>query len=273
MLTAQPVNKLSAIPEWVSAGCNVLMLILTTVSVYYAFRAYRHQKDRSKKEAACNLAKYYANNIIDKYADIASVFNAAGLAEIVRKALPLRDLREFDKSELEQFLNRCGMTTKDFMDKLRSIDPSIVLNTRMSAACSPEERRKTYDSYTKLGDDGKPEVINGVFLLLDFEQEISGLLNELEWFAMNCKYGLADEELMYQSLHQTFISTVWMLYFYISHRNVNNEDKLYTNLVWLFIKWRDRLIEITDKTEAVRQAHLDKANAVKAKVYEGAILK
>ena len=117
------------------------------------------------------------------------------------------------------------------------------------------------------------QVINGQFLQVDFNQEISGLLNELEWFAMNCKYGLADEGLLYQSLHQTFLSTVWMLYFFISSRNENNADKLYTNLCWLFIKWRDRLMEIMDNSEAEKRAYIDKANAVKPKVYEGTRLK
>ena len=265
--------ELNITPEWLSAVCNVLMLVLTAASVYYAFRAYQHQKDRSKKEAACNLAKYYANNIIDKYADITSVFNASGITDIIRKHLQLRDLKEFDRAELECLLKAGGMTVADFEEKLRNIDPLVILNARMSGACSPEERGKTYNSYTKMGKDGNVEVINGVFLLVDFEQEISGLLNELEWFAMNCKYGLADEELMYQSLHQTFISTVWMLYFYISHRNVNNEDKLYTNLVWLFLKWRDRLVAIMDKKEAEKQEYLKKAESVKARVYEGTCLK
>lgn len=90
---------------------------------------------------------------------------------------------------------------------------------------------------------------------------------------MNCKYGLADEELLYQSLHQTYISTVWLLYFFISHENENNEDKLYTNVCWLFLKWRDRLMEIRDRKEAEKQGYLDRAKAVKAKVYEGSSLK
>lgn len=270
---AVATDWISSIPDWLSAVCNVLMLLVTCISVYYAYRAYQHQKDRSRKEAACNLAKYYANNIIDKYTDITIVFDTAGIMEIIRNTFPLDDLNDFDIDELEALLKAKNMVVADFKDKLRNLDPMSVLNARMSRACSPEERNMTFTSYTKVGEDGKTEVINGTYLLLDFEQEISGLLNELEWFAMNCKYGLADEELMYQSLHQTFISTVWMLYFYISHRNENNEDKLYTNLVWLFIEWRNRLSKIKNEKEAERQEYLKKANSVKAKVYEGTSLK
>lgn len=232
-----------------------------------------HQRDRSKKEAACELAKHYANNIIDKYADITQVFDAADITEEIRKTLPLRDLQEFDREELDRLLKKRNTTIEEFEAKLRNIDPIVILNARMQRACSPEERGRTFDSYTKVDEEGKIQLINDTFLKVDFDKEICGLLNELEWFAMNCKYGLADEELMYQSLHQTYISTVWMLYFYVSHNNVNNEDKLFTNLIWLFIEWRNRLIEITDNTEAQKQALIKKANSVKARVYEGSRLK
>lgn len=260
-------------PEWISAACNVLLLILTAVSVYYAFRAYKHQKERSKKEAACNLAKYYAENIINKYSDVSNIFSAAGITETVRSVFELRDLKEFDKAELEALLKKSNMTVDDFKKKLDSIDPKIILNTRMKTAGSIEERGRTYDSFATVDENGEIKVINEAFLKGDFQKEICALLNELEWFTMNCKYGLADEKLIYQSLHQTFIATVWMLYFYISNMNINNEDKFYTNIVWLFLQWRNRLISITDKKEAEKQAYINKANSVTAKVYESDILK
>lgn len=260
-------------PESFSALCDVLMLIVTIISVVYAYRAYQHQKDRCKKETACNLAKYYASNIIDKYGDIEYVFNTSGISKIIRDIFPLNKLQEFDKDELDRLFQEASLPVKDFEEKLHNIDPMSILGAQMSRACTPEERTNMITSYTKLDDDGKPKVVNELYLRVDFEREISGLLNELEWFAMNCRYGLADEELMYQSLHKTYISTVWMLYYYISHRNENNEDKLYTNLVWLFIKWRDRLSMIKQKTEAKRQKHLKKAAALKPKVHEGSPLK
>lgn len=272
MLTVQAMT-LTINPEWISAICNVLLLGLTAVSVRYAYKAYVHQKERSKKEAACDLARYYASNVIDKYADITNVFDSAGITELVRNTFPLRDVQEFDKAELIQFLDNAQMSFKDFKEKLRSIDPSAIFSAKVSRACTEEERGRAFLSYTKIADDGKMEIVNGAFLRADFEQEISGLLNELEWFAMNCKYGLADEEVLYQSLHQTYISTVWLLYFFISQANENNEDKLYTNVSWLFLKWRDRLMEIRDNKEARKQDYLDKADAVKAPLYEGARLK
>ena len=111
MILTNTVNWSSA-PEWISAIVNILLLILTAASVLYAYKAYNHQKERSKKEAACELAKYYATNVIDKYADISVVFETAGITEMIRKAFPLRKLEEFDKEELlryfEQKTNNVG---------------------------------------------------------------------------------------------------------------------------------------------------------------------
>lgn len=259
--------------DWISAIMDTLMVIIAALSAWYAYKAYRHQKDRCKKEAACNLAKYYANNVIDKYGDITSVFRASGITEMIRSAFELRGLKDFDKEELLRFLDKSELSFDEFEKRMTKIDPRHLLNAKICRSCSPEERTSTVSSYTTLGENDVVQVINGEFLQLEFEDEICNLLNELEWFAMNCQYGLADERMLYQSLHQTYLSTVWMLYFFISKANVNNEDKLYTNIIWLFITWRDRLVDITDKKEAEQQEYLEKANAVKAPIYNGSKLK
>ena len=86
---------------------------------------------------------------------------------------------------------------------------------------------------------------------------------------MNCRYGLADEELIYQSLHQVFLSTVLMLYPIICESNTSNEDKHYTSIIWLFVKWRDRLIGIKQEAFDKKQKFLKKAEAIKTKVHSG----
>ena len=129
MILTNTVNWSSA-PEWISAIVNILLLILTAASVLYAYKAYNHQKERSKKEAACELAKYYATNVIDKYADITTVFDAAGITEVIRKVFPFRELKEFDKEELLKLLEKAGMSIQDLESKLDNIDPKATLERR-----------------------------------------------------------------------------------------------------------------------------------------------
>ena len=93
-----------------------------------------------------------------------------------------------------------------------------------------------------------------------YNKDKEDLLNQLEWFGMNFQYEVADETLLYQSLHKTYLSLVWMLYPIISYNNVNNEDKLFTNVVWLFDKWRSRLDRITTKAQNKKRAIQKKAD-------------
>lgn len=107
------------------------------------------------------MAQYYASNIIDKYGDITNVFGAAGLTELIGKTFQLRDLQEFDKDELLEFLKEAGLEYESFEKKMTFIEPRHILNIRMSRACSPEDRRLIYNSYTDKDKNGNLQVING----------------------------------------------------------------------------------------------------------------
>ena len=100
---------------------------------------------------------------------------------------------------------------------------------------------------------GEKKIAFPMYLQTEFLDRICDFLNDLEWFSMSCRYGISDEEVLYQSIHTTFLSTVWLLYFYICDQNDTNEDKLFTNIIWLFHKWRGRLASI-QKTAEIEQA-------------------
>lgn len=85
-------------------------------------------------------------------------------------------------------------------------------------------------------------------LLSYFHSNITTLLNKLEVFAIQLNTNLADEEILYQSLHQTYLKTVKYLYPHICFVNSNDAaDKYYTNIIELYNVWRDRYIKELDK--------------------------
>lgn len=237
----------------ISIYIDFALLIVTVVSAVCAFLAYRHQKNRSKKEAACNLAKYYAKNVISRYAHICTVLKKSKIAEITKKCFPLSSIKEFNMKEMEELLEESGETEEEIANRISNIDPFIILNSNLVKETSVLERTLIKLGYVVQDEvTGEREIINGDFLQNDFLQEIIDTLNELEWFSMNCKYRIADEEILYQSLHQTFLSMVWMLYYFISRKNHSNPDKTYTNVIWLFCIWRDRLAEIKRRPDVKR---------------------
>ncbi len=109
---------------------------------------------------------------------------------------------------------------------------------------------------------------NPALLKNEFLDSVYDFLNALEWFSMSCQYGIADEEILYQSLHKTFLSTVWLLYFYIAYQNESNEDKLFTNIIWLFNKWHDRLYNVQQKAQKEQQKIAKKLDNVNRKRIE-----
>ncbi len=75
---------------------------------------------------------------------------------------------------------------------------------------------------------------------ISFEKFAHNLLNDLEAMATSLRYNIADEKLIYQSLHQTYINYKRIFYFFISNENTLDENRYYENIVWLYCKWESR---------------------------------
>lgn len=71
---------------------------------------------------------------------------------------------------------------------------------------------------------------------------ITESLNHLEYLCMYFTTKLADEEIVYPSLHQSFISVVRMLAITISNMNKKQSDKYYCNIIEVYGLWKDRYV-------------------------------
>lgn len=80
-----------------------------------------------------------------------------------------------------------------------------------------------------------------------YYRSVTALLNKLEYMAMEFRVGLADEEIVYQSLHQVYLSIVKSLYGSISSINKRQPDKYYSNVIWLYRKWVERYSKKTNQ--------------------------
>lgn len=72
---------------------------------------------------------------------------------------------------------------------------------------------------------------------------------------MNFTHKTADDSVIYQSLHSSYLSIVRALYYDISSNNKPGGDKLYTNAIELFDIWKDKYLEKkADEIRSKRQA-------------------
>lgn len=266
------IQKLMLHVSFAQTIINAILLIVTLISVICAFGAYRHQKLRSKKDAACSLAKYYANNIIPRINYIVGVFASSGFDEKVHKAFPLEVIKEFNYNEAVTIAKE-EKEVLQLATELLNMDPRAIYSEKIRTAKTVDERHTLAKEYTvwkkdESGTKSTVSIIHTDILQDELMTTVQDLLNDLEWFSMNFHYNLADEQLLYQSLHQSFISNVWLLYLYIALCNKPGSGKFYTNTIWLFLLWRDRLRELqsqnlkeqAERTERIKELESQQAS-------------
>ncbi len=94
---------------------------------------------------------------------------------------------------------------------------------------------------------------NGTEIEISFSIFLSQVLNRLEYMCMHISSGLADDDYIYNSLHQVFISSMQLCYCAISNLNVSNKDKYYTNIISVYNKWSKRYYDAQEKEEYLHE--------------------
>jgi len=194
----------------------------------------------ARRQKAINLAGFYKDRIIVGASLISRVYKASGLyAKVIR---PTDKMLHFDVSEKNTLFPDNDeaaiaklMGTEDFCNIVKELKFFV-----------DEEKIKEEDPFfAKLAEKKVATLIQRV-------------LNDLEYFAMhfvsadtNGVSCTADEKFVYQSLHQTYIELVSVLYRNISVNNISNSEKYFTNVILLFRKWDDRARANLIKEKAV----------------------
>jgi len=234
---------------------GIITSVVTAFSVIILYFTYRHNKRREYKQKACDLAKYYADNFINKITYICIILASNRSDELLSNCFKPEDIYRFDYEELKELEKKHGIKDSTIFNSINTIQPEVIFKAKIRTGKSAKENNDIYDFYSKkleaetaAGIQNQSKLtssfaINSSALVEGFHKEIIDLLNELEWFSMNFVYKLADEKLVYTSLHQTYLSNIVYLYYFICvlNKDKNVCDKLYKNIIKLYNKWRNRL--------------------------------
>lgn len=79
------------------------------------------------------------------------------------------------------------------------------------------------------------------------------ILNNLEHMCMNISSKVADEKYIYNSLHQQFFKAIALLYFQISLINIDNKDKYYTNIIYVYNIWKQKYIKAEKREKKLKR--------------------
>lgn len=262
---------------------NLIANLATTSMVVFAAyqcvmlkKDYNLKNDKEERAKAIELSRFYADGILSNNINyLFFVFSKTGIDKLLSN-LKYNQLKEFDDKELKELID--DKTIDDINNKLKNIDINILALAKLTHIehCS-NAALKEYYTFLKSNSEAEQEVaasnnsqsphpVMAVHTLKysgEFETISTNTLNQLEYFCMSFNNGIADEEIVYQSLHQSFLGLVKLLYFIIAQHNISGKDKYYTNIIALFNKWASRY-ESQEKQEVeASRATTHKKNKIK----------
>lgn len=204
--------------------------IITLTSAIIALLAYKYQRSVQKKYNACLIAERYAKEILPRMRISKSILEDIDIIGLLPR---IENVSRFDLAELNDILQKENRDINTIKNRFVKITPDMwkkaILKTG-SDFCSKEW-------YNILINEDN---IDTSIASVSFEKFVHNLLNDLEAMATSLRYNIADEGLIYQSLHQTYINYKRIFYFFISYENTLDENRYYENIVWLYNKWEDR---------------------------------
>lgn len=217
--------------------CSFVVIIGGIIGVWQyilAKQAEVNQYQNNRIQKAIDLAEYYKDNILYCITFINQVYEESGLLDILN-GVKRSDMKNFDIHELDRNFT---LAQKEKISDITKSEKFLKAVVEKSEIFSKEPMSDKF-----IIKDGNRVIetrkINQAKAVTYFWGDIiCGTLNNLEYFSLHFNYGLADKVTVYQSLHQTYLEMVQMLYYDIAMNNKPGEQKLYTNVIELFNDWK-----------------------------------
>jgi len=254
--------------EIIVAIANIIIAIGVVVALLHYFlskKDYRVGNEIRKKENAIKFAEDYAL-LLDNVFFISEVYRKMGISKEIDSKLSEYVIKHkpkglnFDTKESSNVFGR-----EDYASHIGEQINVKVLNVlpiyMQYYECSAE-----YDNLIRvlLAKIRKKEELSetDIFelnkVLIVITDKITTTLNRLEAMCMLITSNIADEGTIYNSLHQTFLSYVELMYPIIADKNDSLTKRYYTNIIKVYNMWYNRGVEDRQKEEAQRSDLLNK---------------
>lgn len=234
------LTTVASIIESITLFALILQVVLLAEQNRLALDSLRVDDSRKAKEKAVEMARFFQEEILSRCSLISAVYRDLGVDSLIKKVYR-KDMNCFDVDEMHKLL------PGDTIEKMRNSFREINLKTVYGFIIMDQELEQLFHledlpriaSLDNIKDEDIEHLANAR-IQHAFSTIKSDVLNKLEFFCMYFNYNLADETIVYQSLHQVFLDTIPLMYYDISCINTDPCEKYYTNIVKLFISWRDR---------------------------------
>lgn len=223
---------------------NIFLLFGALIAVwqYYISSSDKLFTTKSNRVAkAVKLAGYYKDSILTSFSIAKKVFQDVGIYDIMHSHI--KSMQHFDTDELNAVFSK---------NEIEKIESAQKFNTCLDIICDINRNYdlKLFDKSIDLQqiDDEQKQKLCDRF----WRGFISSILNNAEYFAMHFSHGIADDSVIYQSIYPTYLELCCIFYYNITNCRAPQKARLYSNVVWLFDKWKEESSEqmeiIIDKT-------------------------
>lgn len=206
-------------------------------------------------QRAIDLSEYYKDNILAYFPAIRYIYENSGITDYINR-VKQEQMVNFDFQELNSVFSE-----KD-IEKLKEIqssdkfikavlDANVIYDLGLNIVASQEGINKNE------ANKGEMMIRRDSVATAFTSNLILKVLNNMEFFALHFNHGTADESVVYQSLHSSYIEIVNNTYYYIAKYNKKTTDKLYTNVIWLYKIW-------TKKNKAQEEIRVDQATKIES---------
>lgn len=223
--------------EIIAIGGSLATTIGLFVASWQLVVAAKQRKDSARRSAvkeAVVIARMFQERLVHEMAFVVNVYKELGLHELI-SIVPTDQSLKFTQEEAKE---RFGADSiEKHHDMVHKVSQSILDNVAMkSVAFKIETRSLAHSSEDEARFQTEMVERNKV---ADFYNSLTELANTLEWVGMLINSGAADEEVIYQSLHQVFLRYVHLNYFGFARFNCEASacDHYYINVIELYNNW------------------------------------
>lgn len=236
--TSTLLESLYYCSQFISSIFVISGVVIAVWQYYLSCKNTKTNLEIIQVQRAIDLSEYYKDNILKYFPAIQYVFDEVKITDILEH-VNITEMLDFDSHELDKHFTEKQITklqeiqnSDAFMQAVLEANDIYNLNLHFS---SSEIEIEKEGQKKKLLHIHKASLINAFMSNL-----LTAVLNNLEYFALHFRHGTADESVVYQSLHQSFLKFMPYFYYYIAKQNTNSSNKLYTNVIWLFCKWKEK---------------------------------
>lgn len=213
---------------------GIFVIIAGFVAVWqytYDRKKQRDFRDQERVQRAVDIAKYYKDNVLKYSRYMKDTMSDVGTLDIIEN-IKMSQIEHFDVHEMEHVFDKEQLKHIRYIRDEYGIDKEV---DRKSVSYRPLEKSSAEDDETCATSTESKQEIGERYVRLMFR-----ILNNLEIFAMYFVHETADESVVYQPLHMSYLEIVRMLYYDIAYANRNGARKYYINTIMLFNSWNKK---------------------------------